>query len=140
MKFLVSVPALVLVVSLLSACATTGGEQIYIEAGNDPAAAFAPDELELVLSDHGFHWVPLVDPDTDQPAKALSDEGALKMRFQHSEQRRLFVDLNFQDRRGLLSLHFFNTESSELSQGAMDIVRKLRQRLVLEFGPENVSD
>ena len=124
---------------LLSACAGRGGETLKIDARDVWGVGHMPDEIDEMLSELGYEWVPIMDPNVDRDVKTVQQNGEWSMRFEYVQTRQVRIDARMGIYNKHTRLHFYEPGSQTLSASSMVLLEKLQQRAAQEFGTANVS-
>ena len=121
-------------------CATVrDGETLSIDTRNVLGARYMPDEVTLMLSELGFRWIPINDPEIDRPVKMVRRYGEFRMRFEYAESGQVRIDARMSERPGVTRLHFYEPGSESLGASSRELLRRLRERAESKFGRANVG-
>ena len=88
-------------------------------------------EITSMLEDLGYEW---------QPVQVAEEYGQYRMLFSAADKVTVQVDVHIRKNDNITGLHFSEAGTDQPGDAAMDYYRKLRDRAVLEFGADNVSD
>ena len=88
----------------------------------------------------GYDRLPIRDPDTRQPVAIATVNGQYRMLFQFRENASIQVDVHIVIGHGAIGLHIYQPGNEGLDNVAVQQYDKLRQRLILQYGAEHVSD
>ena len=124
---------------LTASCAIGGGEKLEIDARRVLGVHDMRQELSAMLADLGYQWIPLLDRDTEQPAKIVKQSGDYRMRFEYVTTKQVRIDARINPTDNYTWLHFYEPDSQTLSASSAALFEALKDRAVLEFGRENVS-
>jgi hypothetical protein len=135
-------PALLLLPLLLqSACTTvTGGRTLDVDTRDLEGVQYMPQEISRMLEALGYEWLPVHDPDIGHPVKVAEYQGQYRMLFQVRDNTAIRVEVHIRVTGNHTGLHFYEVGNRDLGEPAREHYRKLRQRLVLEFGADNVTE
>jgi hypothetical protein len=126
-------------VLLLSACASGGGETLRIDTRDVLGVGHLPESINAMLSELGYEWVPILDPNAHRKVKTVQKDGEWSMRFEYVQNRRVRIDARMGMYDNRTRLHFYEVDGMNLSASSMTLLEKLKQRADRQFGPENVS-
>lgn len=137
-----SLPALlVLAVLFQCGCATvTGGRTLEVDTGDIESIQNMPQEISRMLESLGYKWLPVHDPAIGHPVKVAEYNGQYRMLFQARNEPAIRVEVHIRVAGNHTGLHFYDTGNKELDASAQQRYHELKQRLVLEFGADNVTD
>jgi len=99
-----------------------------------------PSEITSMLEELDYEWLPIRDPVTGQPGKIAHQFGQYRMRFRAKANAAVQVEVHIRTGDNVTGLYFTEVGSDEPGEVALDYYHKLRERLVLEFGADSVSD
>lgn len=135
-------PALLVLTALLqSGCASvTGGRTLDVDTGNLEGAQNMPQEISRMLEALGYESLPVHDPDIGHPVKIAEQNGQYRMLFQARGNPAIRVEVHIRVAGNHTGLHFYEIGNKEPGTAALQQYQKLKQRLVLEFGADNVTD
>ena len=135
-------PALLMLAALFqSGCTTvTGGRTLEVDTGDIEGVQYMPQEISRMLEALGYEWLPVHDPDIGHPVKVAEYQGQYRMLFQARDNTALRVEVHIRVAGNHTGLHFYEVDSKDLGAAARAHYRQLKQRLVLEFGADNVTD
>ena len=88
----------------------------------------------------GYQQLRVLDPDTRQAALIATDNGEYKLQFRHKDTTSILVDVRIIIGNGNIGLHLYQPGSKDLDSAAKQQYELLRQRLILQYGAEHVSD
>ena len=137
-----SIPALLMLAALLqSGCTTvTGGRTLDVDTGDLESVQNMPQEISRMLEALGYEWLTVHDPDIGHPVKVAEHNGQYRMLFQARDNTAIRVEVHIRVAGNHTGLHFYEVGNKNLGEPARAHYRKLKQRLVLEFGADNVTD
>jgi hypothetical protein len=135
-------PALLLLAALfLSGCTTvTGGRTLEVDTGDIESIQYLPQEISRMMESLGYDWLPVHDPDIGHPVKVAVINGQYRMLFQARDNTAIRVETHIRVAGHHTGLHFYEVGNKDPGEPALEHYRKLKQRLVLEFGADNVTD
>jgi hypothetical protein len=131
---------LVAAVFNFSCTAITGGRTLEVDTRNIEGAQYQPQEISRMLESLGYQWLPVHAPDIGHPVKVAERNGQYRMLFQAKAVPAIRVEVHIRLNGNTLGLHVYETGNKELSEPATRYYHELRQRLVLEYGMDNVTD
>lgn len=137
-RFQISV-LLAALIGFASGCSTTGAAILKIDTGDLVGVQYMPQEISRMLDDLGYDWIPVYDPAIRQPVKVAEQYGQYRMRFQARDRSDIRIDVHIRITGNTTTLRFHEVAAKDATSVSEKYYRKLRDRLVLEFGPENVS-
>ncbi len=123
----------------LSSCSTPGSTVLKIDAGDLQGVQSLRQEITWMLNDLGYDWVPVQDPNVSLPVQAYRHAGQWRMLFQARNRPEIKIDARFDIDGARATLRFHEIGNEGFSAESEPYYRKLRQRLVLEFGPDRVK-
>ena len=135
-------PVLLMLAALLqSGCAAvTGGRTLDVDTGHLEGAQYMPQEISRMLEALGYESLPVHDPDIGHPVKIAEQNGQYRMLFQARDYPAIRVEVHIQVVGNHTGLHFDEVGNKSLGEPARQRYQQLKQRLVLEFGADNVTD
>lgn len=126
---------------LHAGCASiTDGRTLKVSTQDLEDSQYQPQEVSRMLESLGYQWLPVHDPDLGHPAKVAEINGQYRMLFQARAVPAIHVEVNIRVNGDTLGLHVYETGHQGLSERAMHYYHELKRRLVIEYGPDNVSD
>ena len=99
-----------------------------------------PSELSDMLEDLGYEWLPIEDPSTEQPVKVAEREGQYRMLFRATDNAAVQIDVHIRIDDNVTGLHFLVNGTEPPGDAVEEQYRRLRKRVMLEFGADNVSE
>ena len=120
-------------------CTTNGGETLSIDAQHIEGRQSMPNEIENMLGELGYDWIPISDPHVRHGVKVSEQDGQYRMLFQHPVERQVRIDVRIRQSDDYTRLHFYEIGSQTLSSSSRTLLQRLRERVVLEFGDSNVE-
>ena len=122
-------------------CTTvTGGRTLKVDTGNIESIQSMPQEISRMLESLGYDWLPVHDPDIGHPVQVAEHNGQYRMLFQLRDDPKIRVEVHTRVAGNHTGLHFYDTGNKELDASARQRYHELKQRLILEFGADNVTD
>ena len=97
-------------------------------------------EITSMLEILGYEQLPLRDPSTGQPVNVAEEHGHYRMLFRAADNGAVQVEVHIRINDNMTGLHFSEVGADQPSDTALEYFRKLEDRVVLEFGGDNVSD
>ena len=97
-------------------------------------------EVTSMLEDLGYEWTPILNDSTQQKVKVAEKYGQYRMLFKAVNNDSVQIELHIRQNDNMTGLHFSEIGSEKMSDTAMDYYHKLKQRVIQEYGAENVSD
>jgi hypothetical protein len=116
-------------------CATNAGQSLMIDARQVPAVQYMPGEITAMLEDLGYQLVP--DPD---PVKSAERYAEYRMQFKARDAASTRIDVHIKMVNNVTGLHLYQVGEKGPMPATAERYRKLRKRVELQFGAENVSD
>jgi hypothetical protein len=135
-------PALLVLTGLmLAGCMTiTGGRTLAIDTGDLESVQYMPQEISRMMDSLGYDWLPVHDPNIGHPVKIAEINKQYRMLFQARDNEAIRVEAHIQVAGNHTGLHFYEVGNKSLGEPAQQHYQKLKERLVLEFGADNVTD
>lgn len=135
---------LVLLTLLFQGCAGSRGELTRIDADRVIARQNMVEEMTYLLREQGYDWIPLVDPANRAAVKVVEQKGQFgnkeyMMRFEYLQTRQVRIDVHIRWEDGMTRLYLYEPGSTTLSASSVELLKKLRQRVELQFGKASVS-
>ncbi|UCC55512.1 MAG: hypothetical protein JSU75_09105 [Gammaproteobacteria bacterium] len=132
---------LILAILFQTGCTTvTGGRTLDVDTRDLVGVQYMPQEISRMLEALGYEWLPVHDPDIGHPVKVAEYQGQYRMLFQARDNTAIRVEAHIRVAGNHTGLHFYEVGNRELGEAARGHYRKLKQRLVLEFGADNVTE
>ena len=122
----------------LSACSTRGAI-LEVKPQHIEGTQYPPQEITRVLKSLGYEQLPVRDPTTGQPVYVAEKYGEYRLLFQSSDDNNVRVNAHIDTGGGNIGLHLYEIGSKDLDESAVQLYRKLKQRLEFEYGAANVS-
>jgi hypothetical protein len=88
----------------------------------------------------GYEQLRVLDPDTLQSVAVATKYGEYRLLFQYKDNTSIQVDVHIIMGNGNIGLHLYQPGRDDLDDAAMQQVERLRQRLIIQYGAEHVSD
>ena len=124
---------------LLAGCASPGAT-LKVKPQHEAGMQYSPQEISRMMDILGYDRLPIRDPDTRQPVAIATVNGQYQMIFQFRENASIQVDVHIVIGRGAIGLHLYQPGNEGLDSAAVQQYDKLKQRLILQYGAEHVSD
>lgn len=124
---------------LLAGC-TSPGATLKVKPQHEAGIQYSPQEISRMMDILGYDRLPIRDPDTRQPVAIATVNGQYRMLFQFRENASIRVDAHIVIGHGAIGLHLYQPGSEGLDNAAVQQYDKLKQRLLLQYGAEHVSD
>ena len=87
-------------ITVLLACATSGGQRLTLDTRNVPAVEYLPDEITAMLDDLGYEALPA--SDKQRLARTFDSD---KMQFKARDDANVRVEVNFRLTEKLTGMH-----------------------------------
>ena len=97
-------------------------------------------EITSMLEDLGYKWQPIRDPSNGQPMQVIEKYGQYRMLFRTVDNDSIQVEVHVRKSDNMTGLHFSEVGAKRPGDTALDYFQKIKDRAVLEFGADNVSD
>lgn len=124
----------------LSGCASVADKSLTIDPRHVVAMQDMRSEITSMLEGLGYQWQPIPDPVTGQPVQVIVKYDQYWMLFRAADNASVQVDVHIRQNDNITALHFSEVGAEQPSETAMDYYRKLKARVMLQFGAENVND
>ena len=121
-------------------CASTGGKSLKIDTRHIVGVQNMRSEITSMLEVLGYERQIIRDDSTGQPVQVADDLGQYRMLFRATGNVSVQVEVHIRKGNNFTGLHFSEVGADQPGAAALDYYRKLRERAVLEFGADNVSD
>jgi hypothetical protein len=121
-------------------CAADSDKVLKITPGDDAAIQYMPGEITAMLEDLGYEWVPVHDSAVGHGLKVAQQNGQYRMQFRASDAAGIIIDVHMRISDNVTGLYFHDAADVRSAASLQERYRKLRERLSLEFGAENVSE
>ena len=125
---------------LVPGCASVGGKTLKIDPRQIVGVQDMKSEITSMLEILGYERQPLADPSTGQPVQVAEEYGQYRMLFRAGDNVSVQVEVHIRKDDRMTGLHFSEVGTDHPGDTAMDYFRKLKDRVVLEFGADNVTD
>ena len=97
-------------------------------------------EITSMLVVLGYEQVPLRDSSTGQPVLVAEEYGQYRMLFRAADNGAVQVEVHIRITDNVTGLRFSEVGADQPGDAALEYFRKLKDRIVLEFGAKSVSD
>lgn len=132
------IPVLLILSAILtSACAPSSGRTIRVDAPTE----FVQNplwEFKQLMSELGYKHLYLLNPETGQPASVVEKYGEYRMLFAASDDSGLKLSVRIDEQGGKSRLTLYREGEKDLDHRATARYQALVDRLVLDFGQDNV--
>lgn len=118
----------------------TGGRTLEASTRGLEGAQYQPQEVLRMLESLGYQWLPVHDPDSGHPVRVAEIDDQYRMLLQSRTVPSVRVEVHIRVNGNTLGLHLYETGNRELSDRGKQLYRELRQRLVLEYGADNITE
>ncbi len=125
---------------IASGCSTTGTTVIKVDASDLEGVQSLRQEITWMLNDLGYDWVPVRDVTTGKMVKATRHAEQWRMLFQARDRADIKILARFDVSGYRASLGFQVAGVEELDASSEPYYRKIKERLALMYGPDNISD
>lgn len=129
----------VLFALLLVACSAPG-VLLKVKPQKDAGIQYSPQEISRMMDILGYERLLTPDPDTGRSVAIATNDGQYRMRFQFRENTSIQVKVHIVIGNGAIGLHIYQPGSKVLDSAATQQYDKLKQRLILQYGADYVSD
>ncbi len=138
----VILPALLIVAALLqSGCGTiTGGGTLDIDTADIEGTQYMPEEISRMMDSLGYDWLPVHDPNIGHPVKVAEINGQYRTLFQACDNPAIRVEVHIRIAGNHTGLYFYEAGNKNPGEPAQQRYQKHRERLVFEFGADNITD
>ena len=126
-------------VLLLAGCASPGAT-LQVKPRHDAGIQYSPQEITGIMEILGYEQLRVLDPDTLQSVAVATKYGEYRLLFQYKDNTSIQVDVHIIIGNGNIGLHLYQPGRDDLDDAAIQQVERLRQRLILQYGAEHVSD
>jgi hypothetical protein len=99
-----------------------------------------PQEISRMLEALGYRSLTIHDPDIGHPVKIAGQHGQYRMLFEARDNPAIRIEVHIRVSGNHTGLHFYEVGNKSLGESARQRYQQLEQRLVLEFGADNVTD
>jgi hypothetical protein len=130
---------LAIFVLLLAGCASSGAT-LQVKPRHDTGIQYSPQEVTGMMQILGYEQLRVLDPDTQQSVAVATNDGEYRLLFRHNGNTGIRVDVRIIIGNGNIGLHLYQPGRKDLDAAARQQHELLRQRLILQYGAEHVSD
>jgi hypothetical protein len=120
--------------------AASGDMVLKISPGDDAAIQYMPAEITAMLEDLGYEWVPVHDSAEGHDVKVAQLYGQYRMQFRASDGAAITIDVHMRISDNVTGLYFHEPGDASSTASSQARYLKLRDRISLEFGANNVSE
>ena len=113
---------------------------LKISPGDDAAIQYMPGEITAMLEDLGYEWVPVHDPAVGHGVEVAQLYGQYRMQFRASDGAAITIDVHMRISDNVTGMYFHDSADANSAASSQARYRKLRERMSLEFGADNVSE
>ena len=113
---------------------------LTIDPRNIVAVQNMRSEITAMLESLGYASQPVLDPSTGQPVTVAEKFGQYRMLFRAVDNVSVQINVHIRKDNHITALHFSKVSAEQPDDVANDYYQKLKQRVVMEFGADNVSD
>ena len=132
--------ALFTLLALVPGHATADDKILKIDPRHVVGVQDMRSEITSMLEGLGYERLPLRDPSTGQPVQVAEEYGQYRMLFRAADNVSVQIEVHIRKTDNMTGLHFSVVGNDQPGAAALDYYRKLKDRAVLEFGADNVSD
>ena len=129
-----------IVCALLLAACTAPGALLKVKPQKDAGIQYSPQEISRMMDIMGYERLLTPDPDTGRSVAIATNDGQYRMRFQFRENTSIQVKVHIVIGNGAIGLHIYQPGSKVLDSAATQQYDNLKQRLILQYGADYVSD
>jgi hypothetical protein len=97
-------------------------------------------EITTMLEDLGYSWYPILNDATQQKIKVAEKYGQWRMLFKYDNDHSIQIEFHIRQTDNMTGLHFTQIGSDEFSDKAIQYYHILKERAIMEYGEDNVSD
>ncbi|HBE93524.1 MAG TPA: hypothetical protein DDW55_13785 [Gammaproteobacteria bacterium] len=126
-------------VLLLAGCASPGAT-LQVKPRHDAGIQYSPQEITGMMEILGYEQLRVLDPDIQRPVLVATNDGEYRLLFQYKDNTGIRVGVRIVMGNGNIGLHLYQPGRDDLDDAAMVQYERLRQRLILQYGAEHVSD
>lgn len=123
----------------LTAC-TSPGATLKVKPQKEAGIQYSPQEVSRTMDIMGYERLLTPDPDTGKSVAIATADGEYRMRFRFRENTSIEVAAYIVIGNGAIRLHLYQPGSEVLDHAATEQYEKLKQRLILQYGSEHVSE
>ncbi len=120
--------------------AASSDKVLKINPGDDAAIQYMPGEITAMLEDLGYEWVPVHDPAVGHGVEVAQQYGQYRMQFRASDGAEITIDVHMRISDNVTGMYFHETGDEGSAVSSQGRYRKLKDRMSLEFGADNVSE
>ena len=124
---------------LLAGCASPGAT-LQVKPRHDAGIQYSPQEVTGIMDILGYEQLRVLDPDTQRSVAIATKYGEYRLLFQYKDNTSIHVSVRIVMGNGNIGLHLYQPGRDDLDDAAIQQYERLRQRLILQYGAEHVSD
>jgi hypothetical protein len=124
---------------LAPACAAAGELTLKIDPKHVTGLQNMRSEITSMLEGLGYEWLPVHDPAIGQPVQVSQENGQFVMLFRATDNASMQINVHIRKYDNVTGLHFIEQGTDQPGGAALNYFNKLKERVILEFGADNVS-
>lgn len=101
---------------------------------------YMPGEIVAMLQDLGYEWVPVHDPAVGHGLQVAQQNGQYRMKFQAKDDEAVTIDVHIRISDNVTGFYYHDAGNAAPEVSSQSRYQKLRERMALEFGADNVSE
>ena len=92
------------------------------------------------MQDPGYQWVPVHDPSAGHGLEVAQQNGQYRMKFRASDDVAITIDVHIRISGNVTGFYYHDAGTDAPDVSSQSRYQKLRERMALEFGADNVSE
>jgi len=101
---------------------------------------YMPAEIDSMMEDLGYEWMPVHDHAVDHGLEVARQNGQYRMKFQASDNESVTIDVHIRISDSVTGFYYHDAGNDDPDASSQTRYKKLKERLALEFGADNVSE
>jgi hypothetical protein len=120
--------------------AAGSGKVLKIDPRDVTDIQYMPVEIASMMEDLGYEWMPVHDRAVGHGLEVAQQNGQYRMKFQASDDAAVTIDVHIRISDNVTGFYFHDAGSDSRDESSQSRYRKLRERMELEYGADNVSE
>jgi hypothetical protein len=101
---------------------------------------YMPAEIDSMMEDLGYEWMPVHDHAVDHGLEIALQNGQYRMKFQATDDAAITIDVHIRISDNVTGFYYHAPGNDTRDASSQTRYQKLKERLALEFGADNVSE
>jgi ABC-type transport system substrate-binding protein len=127
-------------VQCLPAYAAGSDKVLKIDPRDVTGIQYMPEEIASMMEELGYEWMPVHDHAVGHGIEVAQQNGQYRMKFRASDAAAVTIDVHIRISDNVTGFYYHDAGDDAQDESSQSRFQKLRERMTLEFGADNVSE